>query len=222
MVDIKTEQETSALAALYQSCSQINRIANTGFWDENAASAVLKAIGVTNPRTVEDIYSPDTLKVGYNFTSKILTMSGIAGIASSNDQEAVQTLSLANKIMGLAAALTTRDKVYAELGNRIDAFHDRMLSENPGFFNGEKACVLRYDVIKECATIYQSLISPNFPRLMIPGIQECLSVSENQDKIRALLLAAIRAYVLWEQLGFSRLLLWFHRGRIVKCAQEHV
>lgn len=221
MADIKTEQETRALAALYQCCAQITRVANTGFWDENAAAAVIRAVGITDPKTVNDIYTADSLKVGFGLTAKIF--SGSSAFKREQDPlELLETMSLGNKIMGLSAALTSRDKVYNELSRLIDTFHDRMVAENPGFFNGEKPAVLRYDVIKECATIYQSLISPNFPRLMIPGVPACLSVNENQDKIRALLLAAIRAYVLWEQLGYSRLLLWFHRGRIARCASEHI
>lgn len=222
MADQKIEHETRALAALYQCCSQIIRIANTGFWDDHAAAAMIRAIGVTDPRTVDDIYSVDQLKTGYEFTAKILSMNGIASIASNGDNDAVAILTLANKTMALAAQLTSRDKVYNELGSRIDTFHNRMVSEIPGFMDGDIQMVLRQDVLRECASIYQSLISPNFPRLMIPGQESCLRESDVQDKIRAMLLAAVRAYVLWEQLGASRLLLWFHRGRIVQCAQSHL
>ena len=63
MKNIKSE--AIALAALFQCCSQINRIAHTGYCDENAAATVLRALLVTDPDTVEDIYKTSDLKNGF-------------------------------------------------------------------------------------------------------------------------------------------------------------
>ena len=56
MANIK--DETLALAALFQSCTQIQRVARSGYVDQHAAAAVLRGIIVTNPQTCEDIYHP--------------------------------------------------------------------------------------------------------------------------------------------------------------------
>ena len=46
MADIKSE--TIALGALFQCCTQIQRIASTGYYDEKAVSCVLRALAVTD------------------------------------------------------------------------------------------------------------------------------------------------------------------------------
>lgn len=222
MAEQKIENQTRALAAVFQCCGQIHRIANTGFWDERSCATVIRAIGVTNPDTVDDIYTADQLTAGFELVATSLSKSGLAGMNADGSNDSLAILMLFNKIMALSGALQNRKDVFNELGNRIDAFHDRMLSENQGFMDGELQAVLRQDVLRECATIYQSVISPNCPKLLIPGREECLKVSENQEKIRTLLLAAIRGFVLWDQLGASKFMLLFHRGRIVQCAQEHL
>ena len=63
MANIK--DETLALAALFQSCTQIQRVARSGYVDQHAAAAVLRGIIVTNPQTCEDIYHPSKLLVGF-------------------------------------------------------------------------------------------------------------------------------------------------------------
>ena len=63
MADIKSE--TIALGALFQCCTQIQRIASTGYYDEKAVSCVLRALAVTDPKSVEDIYNPEYLTVGF-------------------------------------------------------------------------------------------------------------------------------------------------------------
>ena len=63
------------------------------------------------------------------------------------------------------------------------------------------------------ADLYSSIISPNFPKLIIFGEEEYLQRIDNQELIRALLLAAIRAIVLWRQVGGRRRFFHFSAAR---------
>ena len=45
--------ETLSLAALFQSCAQIQRIARTGQGDESAMAPVIRGLIITNPKSCE-------------------------------------------------------------------------------------------------------------------------------------------------------------------------
>lgn len=209
------DNQTRALAALFQCCAQIQRIASTGFMDEHATSAVIRAVAVTDPKTLDDIYTKDALKNGYN---QVISSFGRDGV---KDADIIEITKTALKVMELELTIERNQKIFSELGDKIDAMTNLILSKDSNFLEGDPAVVLKREYLEEYASLYQSLISPNFSKLMICGQEECLRVIENQQRIRALLLAAIRATVLWRQLGGKRLTLIFHRKRIVECAHYY-
>jgi high frequency lysogenization protein len=67
------------------------------------------------------------------------------------------------------------------------------------------------------AGIYVDVISPLGPRIQVTGSPAVLQSPQVQSKVRASLLAGIRAAVLWHQVGGGRLQLMFSRSRL--CAQ---
>ena len=58
------------------------------------------------------------------------------------------------------------------------------------------------------------------PKLQISGNPDCLKQPQVQNKIRALLLAAMRSAVLWRQLGGKRRHLVFARKAIFDTAKQ--
>jgi high frequency lysogenization protein len=75
-------------------------------------------------------------------------------------------------------------------------------------------------VIANLADIYLNTISTFHFRVMILGTQRVLNAKENMEKVRALLLAGVRAAVLWRQVGGSRLQILFSRAKIKACAEK--
>ena len=76
------------------------------------------------------------------------------------------------------------------------------------------------NMIARLAEIYSNSISQLGPRIMIKGDQSHLANPDNAAKIRALLLAGVRAALLWRQAGGSRWNLIFARGAMQKEAQQ--
>ncbi len=74
-------------------------------------------------------------------------------------------------------------------------------------------------VIAKLAGIYSEVVSPISPRIIVKGSDGHLQNPENANKIRALLLAGLRAAVLWRQCGGSRWRLLFQRNRYIQSAQ---
>lgn len=75
-------------------------------------------------------------------------------------------------------------------------------------------------VIANLAHAYSQTISRLSPRILVQGEPALLKQADVANRIRALLLAGIRAAVLWRQVGGSRLRLLFGRKRIVRGAQS--
>lgn len=81
------------------------------------------------------------------------------------------------------------------------------------------------DAVEPLARLYSETLSTLRPRIMVEGNPRCLNEAAVVDRIRALLLAAVRATVLWRQLGGSQLRLFFRhrqyammaRGLLAQC-----
>ncbi|MCG6968807.1 MAG: lysogenization regulator HflD, partial [Gammaproteobacteria bacterium] len=76
------------------------------------------------------------------------------------------------------------------------------------------------NVIASLADVYSETISTLRPRVMVNGEHNHLSNPDNANKIRALLLAAIRSAVLWDQCGGSRWQIMFNRKAFITEAEK--
>ena len=208
--------ESIALAALFQCCTQINRIAHTGYCDEQAVSTVFRALLVTNPNTIEDIYKISELKTGFRGLIEGFSAEGIT------DNSANELVKLAMQVISLTDRIVRNTSLYNRLSNEIDTLKDQIEKACPDFLEGKTSVVLSKENVEKFAQLYQSLISPNFSKLLIFGEERFLSSTENQNRIRALLLAGIRAVVLWNQVGGKKLYLMFRRKEIVSFASEQI
>lgn len=75
-------------------------------------------------------------------------------------------------------------------------------------------------MIAALARLYQNTVSTLTPRLMVHGESTLLATADTADLIRALLLAAIRAAVLWRQCGGRRWRLLIQRRDLLRAAQR--
>jgi len=77
-------------------------------------------------------------------------------------------------------------------------------------------------VLSNLDAIYQELISPLGPKIQVNGSPSCLQQTQTQHKIRALLLAGVRATVLWRQIGGKRRQLIFSRKAMIHQAKQNL
>lgn len=213
MSDIKSE--AIALAALFQCCLQIDRLSQTGYYDEQAVAAVIRALLVTNPKDVEEIYNTADLKTGFRQLIKCTDKSDTQTVIASKD-----ITSMAFKLIELSVRVERNTRVFNRLSDEIDALEKAILTEQADFLDGDSSVVNTRSNFHLFGTLYQSIISPNFPPLIIYGQENILKDTDNQEKIRALLLAGIRAVILWRQLGGRRRFFIFRRNKILEYAKK--
>jgi high frequency lysogenization protein len=73
---------------------------------------------------------------------------------------------------------------------------------------------------RQLAELYVRHVSALGPRIMVSGESEHLRNDDNANRIRALLLAGLRAAVLWRQCAGSRLKLILFRGALAREARR--
>lgn len=206
--------ETLALAALFQSAAQIQRVARTGSVDEHTIAPLMRALVITDPDAIEDIYDPKRLESGLN---QLLTSLYPKEAAQPKNAELIK---IAFSILGLVSNLEKQDMIYSQLDREVDSLRSNVLLMHPDYETEEDNILMDYDVIKLYSGIYSNLISPNFPKLIIYGEEHYLRRTELQEMIRALLLSGIRASILWHQVGGKRYSLMFRYKDIIECARN--
>jgi high frequency lysogenization protein len=74
--------------------------------------------------------------------------------------------------------------------------------------------------ISKVGGLYQKLISPLSPRIIVKGKPEYLTNENNAAKVRVLILCVIRSAVLWKQSGGSKWRILFFRNKLSNIVQE--
>jgi high frequency lysogenization protein len=86
----------------------------------------------------------------------------------------------------------------------------------------EQHPLLHPNVLARLAEIYSRTVSQLQPRIMVRGEPSYLQNPDNQQRIRSLLLAGIRAAWLWSQVGGGRWKILLGRRRLLEAAQEYL
>lgn len=209
------KDQTITLAAICQTAFLVQQVSRTGKIDESALTVLLQSITVTSPSNTLAVYGDDltNLKPGLELLVNHLGDSANLSDNAHSSGNKVKDPELTRYIISLInleRKLIKKPKQLAELGNRIEA---------------SKKQLAHYDITSETlissfASIYSDIISPLGARIQVTGEPSILKQPVNQYKIRALLLAGIRAAVLWRQVGGKRRNILFSRSKIVKSAQQ--
>lgn len=201
MSKARIRNQAIALAGLFQAVKLVQQVALGQSLDATAAQACLAGVFNTDPEAADRVFGelPD-LRLGLE---TLLAQLGPERAARDMEitRHAITLLYLERKL--------SRNRDMLE---RIRAGIDRA-REQVAFFDMMHAAVM--GGLADC---YRQTVSTLQPRLMISGEPAILEIPDNQNLIRALLLAAIRAAVLWRQCGGGRLSLVLHRRALVEAA----
>jgi high frequency lysogenization protein len=197
-------EQIIAFAALCQAASAVQNLARNGSIESDELSLLLRSIVNTNPANTLDVYGDDLKNLHKGFG---LICQQLGDTHKTKDPELTRYIV---SVIALSTKLYKNGNLMQKLGERIAAV-DRQLQH--------------YDidnevVIASLASIYSDLISPISNKIQIAGDVAVLKQTNNQHKIRALLLAAVRAAVLWRQLGGKRRNILFKRRQILTIAQQ--
>lgn len=194
----KYTERAIAMAGVIQSTYCVKEIAETGRTENDAFQASIESIFTIDAETTLDVYgSLHNLRHGLEYAIELFS-SDSKKIDVETMQYTISILQLERKLSKNSAMLNTIAEGIERAKNQAEIF----------------SCT-HENVLANLASLYSETISTLSPRIMVQGESTFLNDPQNVNKIRALLLAAIRSAVLWHQKGGSRLQIMFTRQKYI-------
>ncbi len=122
--------------------------------------------------------------------------------------------------LALSRYLITLLHLERKLSKRSDLLDTLQKGIKRAKLQSEHFAETHINVIANLADCYSSTISTLQPRIMVQGDSHRLSEPDTANRVRSLLLAAMRSSVLWRQAGGSRIGLLFRRVKLVNAAEN--
>lgn len=200
-----TSNQTLALAALMQSALLVSQLARKGMADTLPMQTLLGSILKTEADSIDDVYAG----IGGLESGLRQIVSHLSQQSRTRDMDitryVIGLLALEKKLSRQPEMLQAISRGIGEAGRQHE--HFGLMHEN---------------MMAKLADIYSSTLSTLSPRIMVSGEPQLLANPDNANRIRALLLAGIRAAVLWRQAGGSRWKLLLQRKRFVNEAEQRL
>ncbi|MCV2883957.1 high frequency lysogenization protein HflD [Aestuariibacter sp. AA17] len=196
------QEKVVALAGVCQAAALVQHIARTGGAEDQDFEASINSIIVTDPDNTVSVFGGIS---GIQLGLKTL----ISQLDNSQNNKNAEITRYIASILGLERKLSGNRNVMNELGERINQI--KRQTQHLDLFD--------HQMINNLASVYGDVISPAGPKIQVAGNPAHLKQMANQHKVRALLLAGVRAAVLWRQLGGKRRHILFTRRKILSTAQ---
>lgn len=199
-----------ALAGIFQAAHLVQQIARTGMVEQAVFATSINSIFRVDVTSPEDVYgAAENLQYG----AKILQLQ----LGNSQDKAASGSQRPDIDVTKYVISILVLEKKLAkhpELLKKISIGVDKATAQAEHFSKTHE------NVIANLAEIYTQTVSTLKPKIIVNGEQNHLSNPDNANKIRALLLAAIRSAVLWHQCGGKRWQILFKRKVFLDEAQK--
>ena len=203
-----TRNRTIALSALFQCVDSVIQLANEGTCDAEVFESCVNSVLIDDALSAEALYG-GLPKLKSGFTS-LMYQLGSGGRGPDGQAKQLDATQYSINILALEKKLSNHPEVFKQL---IDGIADAQ--KQLEFFPATHT-----NMVARLAELYSNTISTLGPRIMIRGDQTHLTNTENAAKMRTLLLAGIRAALLWNQAGGTRWKLLFERGKMQREAES--
>ncbi len=197
------EQQTLALASMFQSATLIDQLSNGKPINQAAFDCSLDSLFTLKAQSTEDIFG-----YGDGLIQGLKTLKAYLAGEEKNPPRQIAYYVLS--MIKLERQLIKNEKLIDQIQKGLESIQ----KQSHDFELSHQARAHKID------GLYQQTISSIKPRIIVQGDQTQLSNSDTTSKVRSLLFAGIRAAVLWRQKGGSRLTLLFARKKYVQQASE--
>lgn len=199
----RRSQQAIALAAVFQAASLVEQLARSGEIPNSEFELLVKSLFQQSPDSFDDIYGAQpNLQAGAQAILK--SASGRQG--SLNPDVMRYALSL----LHLEKKLNKQPQLLDIIGRGIDNAQNQ----------SKHFTITHENIMANLSGTYQKSLSTLNFRVKVTGNPSVLKNNQQSDKIRVLLLAGIRAAILWRQVGGRRWHLLLNRKSYCKVAQK--
>jgi len=213
------DEQAIAIAAMFQAASLVDQIANKGMMSQSSFEVSINSLFALNPANTEQVFGGQrylTSNLGLGFNAVIDTLEKNRKSHSANITNYVLSMiMLQQKLAKNEQMLSLMSKRLQELSDKNDRFYAPLASQD-----SEEANYTHPNIVAGLDGLYQDTISTFSFRIKVQGDPRHLQNKENAAKVRALLLAGIRAAILWRQVGGKRWQLLFFKSRIKSSVEK--
>ncbi|WP_455200912.1 high frequency lysogenization protein HflD [Kaarinaea lacus] len=203
--------KTIALCGIYQATRLVQQVARTGMCDQAPFEASIKSIFKLDSASPEDIYD-NSANVLFGARTLLAQLGPNKPESSSDRAKDIEVTKYSIGVMVLERKLIKRKDLLDIITEGVEKATAQL----------DHFGITHDNVIANLADIYTQTISTLNPRIIVNGEHNHISNPNNANKIRALLLAAVRSAVLWRQCGGTRWQLLFNRKAVLNAAQKLV
>lgn len=191
-----------ALAGIFQAANLVQQIAHTGMIDQQSLETCISSLFKVDADTPEAVFgAAANLTLGYK---TLLTQLG----GTNHNTDKPRDIDITKYVISIAVL----ERKLAKRGDLLKKITDGIESTQ---LQLEHFGLTHDNVLAKLAHIYSETISTLKPRIMVNGEHQHISNPNQANKIRALLLAGIRAAVLWRQCGGTRWQLLLKRNVVL-------
>ena len=195
------DKQLYSLAALYQSCNAISRIAWEGQYDEKEFLPLIKSILDVDSDDPLIIYQqPISLKSGFQFLKK--------QVVDDIFTRSSETRRYISSIKDLVKRINTSNIIDEQFRKRIDRINENEYEKNTD------------NIVLEIGQLYKDTFSQLEPRIVISGDNQYLKQDLNAARIRTALMAAIRSVYLWKSCNGSDLKFFLFKKKYISRIRE--
>ena len=191
--------KTIALAGIFQAARLVQQVARSGMVDQEVFSATIKSIFKIDAASPEDVY--DGVLNVLSGCKTLMNQLGAGDGTNPVQNKDAEVTKYVISIMVLERKLIKTPELLKKITTGIETAQAQ----------AEHFSITHDNVIANLANVYSETVSTLRPRVLVNGEHNHLSNPDNANKIRALLLAAMRSAVLWDQCGGSRWQIMFKR-----------
>jgi len=203
-VSSRERDRVIALSAIVQTVALVQQIAETGQCNHAEFETALNSLLAIDAASTEQVYGNlSQLKSGIEQLNRLLS--------KNKDQHDVLLLRYIISLLHLERKLAKRPAMMDLISREID-----QIPQQIAYF-GE---ISNLHVVARFANIYHRTISELSPRIQVHGDPNYLQQPDNVNRIRALLLAGIRATILWQQKGGRRWQFLFQTNKILAISSD--
>ena len=202
------KDKSLALAGIFQATKMVQQIARTGMCDQDALETSINSLFKIDADSPEDVYGK-TMNLNLGLRTLLSQLGGSQYAPGDNREQDVEIMKYTVGIMVLEKKLAGQGAMLEKITQGL-----RATMEQTEQFN-----VTNELILARLANIYGETVSTLKPKIIVNGEHIHLSNSDNANKIRALLLAAIRSAVLYRQCGGTRWQVLFQRKSLLENAK---
>ena len=204
----RDKDQAIALSAIFQAAELVTTLARTGKVDESELTPLLDSVMVLNADATADIYGGEWDWSSHLARGKALAKQTFGGGRSQVNPEVVR---YALSLLHLEAKLSKDKAMLSTLGGRLE----NLLRQKEHFHSSTHE-----NVIASMSGLYQDTLSKLSFRIKVHGDSRHLKQNHVAEQVRAILLAGVRAAILWRQVGGHRWHLIFKRKAILKALES--